>query len=79
MTRKEFAQKYNVDYNIVVAASQRIKKNTYRQKNVQYSENDLGEAVCKELSSRINRCMLTVERLEHDYARMRVICWMCAI
>lgn len=78
MTRKEFAEKYNVDYNIVVQASKSIRI-CQREKNAQFSENDLGIAICNELRGRMHRYMEAAGRTREDYDRLRVICWQCAV
>ena len=78
MTRKEFAKKYNVDYNLVSVASRRVKV-CKRQKNVQFDENELGKAVCQELRGRINRNLEASRRLHEDYDRLSIICWNMAL
>lgn len=78
MTRKEFAEKYNVDYNIVVCASRRIKDLSKKQRDVQFDENQLGLAVCRELRTKLNRYVEMTGRIQADYDRLRVICWMIA-
>lgn len=79
MTRKEFSKKYNVDYNIVVCASRRIKDLSKKQRDVQFSENELGLAVCNELCARMHRYIEAAGRIQGDYERMRVICWKAAL
>ena len=78
MTRKEFAKKYNVDYNLVAIASRQVKV-CNRQKNVQFDENELGKAVCQELRGRINRNLEASRRLHEDYDRLSIICWNMAL
>ena len=78
MTRKEFAKKYNVDYNLVSIASRKVKV-CKRQKNVQFDENELGKAVCQELRGRINRNLEASRRLHEDYDRLSIICWNMAL
>ena len=78
MTRKEFAKKYNLDYNFVSVASRRVKV-CKRQKNVQFDENELGKAVCQELRGRINRNLEASRRLHEDYDRLSIICWNMAL
>ena len=75
MTRKEFAKKYGIDYQIVVAASRLLKVDRRREKNKQFEENDLGIAVCKELNDRIVRIERGLLPLMEDFDRMREICW----
>ena len=75
MTRKEFAKKYNVDYNIVNDASKRIQHDKFRRKNVQFSESDLGKAVCKEIQGKMNKYRMKVQELDRDYSRLWDICW----
>ena len=79
MTRKEFSKKYGIDYNIVIAASNRLKEPTKRTKNAQFSENALGMAVCKELNDRIVRIEKGLLPLMEDYDRMHQICWQAAL
>ena len=78
MTRQEFAKKYQVDYNLVIAASKRIKE-TKRQKNVQFAEGDLGKAVCEELRYRIQRMEMNLAPVRCDYDKLRIICWNAAL
>ena len=78
MTRKEFAKKYNVDYNLVSIASRKVKV-CKRQKNVQFDENELGKAVCQEVRGRINRNLEASRRLHEDYDRLSIICWNMAL
>ena len=75
MTRKEFAKKYGIDYQIVVNASRLLKVERRREKNKQFDENDLGIAVCKELNDRIVRIEKSLLPLMEDYDRMKEICW----
>lgn len=77
MTRKEFAEKYNVDYQLVVNASRRI-EDSHFGKNAQFDENQLALAVCRELRTKLNRYMEMTGRIQADYDRLRVICWMIA-
>ena len=78
MTRKDFAKKYQVDYQLVVDASKRIKESTKRAKNIEFEEGRLGRAVCVEMNYRINRMEMRLKPLRNDYDRLRTICWYTA-
>ena len=73
MTRKEFAEKYKVDYQMVVEASKLVR--VAREKNAQFDEGCLGEAVCQELAYRVGSLERRLAPLKSDYERLNMIRW----
>lgn len=62
MTLKDFAEKYDIDYHTVYNASWRAKPKTQSLKFKEYDENDLKNAVRKDLTERMNRFQDGVDR-----------------